>query len=89
MRMNFGEVIEIEDLCNHPAATVVSLAIRLAGSVNVRPDPKRKGFYEVDGGSRVFYICVLPSRCKVLLLASWRNTLPPVPQLNAGVAVHA
>jgi hypothetical protein len=44
--MNFGEVFEIEDLGNHPTATVVRLAILLAGTVNATLDPKREYFYE-------------------------------------------
>ena len=51
MRMNFGELIEIEDLGKHPAATVVNLGILLAGTVNATPDPKRKHFYEIEGGA--------------------------------------
>jgi len=43
MCMNFGEVLKIEDLGNHSAATVVSLGILLAGPVDVTPDAKRKG----------------------------------------------
>jgi len=101
MHMNFAEVIEIEDLGKHPAATVVNLGILLAGSVNATPDPKRKHFYEIqDGttsssgfGSTVYYIYVSPFSGKIFLIASWKNILPPMPQLgaegNLSVAVWA
>jgi hypothetical protein len=35
MRMNLGEVLEIKDLGNHPAVTVISFGILLAGTANV------------------------------------------------------
>lgn len=70
MRVNFGEVLKIEDLGNHSAATVVSLAILLAGAVDVTPDPKRKGFYEIDDGRTICYICVSPATGTIFLLAT-------------------
>lgn len=73
MRMNFGRVINIEDLGKHPAATVIGLGILLAGTVNVTPDPKRKGFYEVDGGRTVYYIHMTSSNRTIFLLATWEN----------------
>jgi hypothetical protein len=42
--MNFGEVLTIEDLGKHSAATIIQLEILLAGTVKVTPDPKRKKF---------------------------------------------
>ena len=82
MRINFGQQIEIQDLGNHPAVTVISLGVLLAGTVNVMPDPKRKGFYEVQSGSTVYYISTLPKSGTVFLLATWRNLLPPVANLE-------
>lgn len=70
MRMNFGEVLKIEDLGKHSAATVVSLGILLAGTVDVMPDPKRKGFYEIDDGRTVYYICDSPVTGTIFLLAT-------------------
>jgi len=78
MRMNFGQKLEIQDLGNHPAVTVISLGILLAGTVNVTPDPKRKGFYELQGGSTIYYICALPAGGTIFLLATWR-VVPPSP----------
>lgn len=91
MRVNFGEVIEIEDLGKHSAATVINLGILLAGTVNATPDPKRKHFYEIEGGatscsvfgSTVYYVYVSPFSQKIFLIASWKNILPPMPQLGA------
>jgi|SRR5215469_3905384 len=82
MRMNFGPKIEIRDLGNHPAVTVISLGFLLAKTVNVMPDPKRKGFYEVQGNSTIYYIWALPGGGTIFLLATWRNFLPPVANLE-------
>jgi len=73
MKMDFGEVIEIEDLGNHPEATVIHLGILLAGTVNATRDPKRRCFYEIEGGSTVYYIYVSPLSGRISLIASWRN----------------
>jgi len=81
MRMNFGPVLEIEDLGNHHAATAIELGILLAGDVDVVADPKRQGVYEVDGGSTVYYIYVSPASGTISLLACWTNVARDVPHL--------
>jgi hypothetical protein len=87
MRMNFGEVIEIEDLGNHSPATVVNLAILMAGGVNAKPDPKRKDCYEIEGEPAlwptVYYVYVSPFTHTIFLIACWKNVLPPLTQLDA------
>jgi hypothetical protein len=88
MRMNFGEVLEIQDLGKHSALTVIRLGILLAGTVDVAPDPKRKGFYEIEGGSTVYYLYVSPFSGTIFLVASWRNAMPFAPQLDVRVAAH-
>jgi len=87
MKMNFGEVFEIEDLGNHPTVAIVRLAILLAGVVNATPDPKRKYFYEVEGGPTVYYIYVSPSSGRISLLASWSNALSHAPALVADTSL--
>ncbi len=65
--------LEIEDLRNHPTETLMSLRDLLTTGAQAIPDPKRPGFYEVESGSRVYYIYVTPASGKVLLLATWPN----------------
>lgn len=74
-QMHFGEAFEIRDLGSHTPATVTTLALPLAGDVNVRPDPKRKNFYEVVDGSLVYYIHVSPVTGIIYLLAVWQNAI--------------
>jgi hypothetical protein len=80
--MNFGEVIDIKDLGKHSALTVIGLGIVLAGTVNVMPDPKRKNFYEVEGGSIVYYIYVSPVTGTISLIATWKNMAQLMPQVD-------
>jgi hypothetical protein len=82
VRMNFGPVLEIEDLGNHHPATVVGLGILLAGTVNAAPDPKRKGFYEVQGASTVYYIYLSPVSGTISLLACWPGVVRDLPELD-------
>ena len=69
--------IEIEDLRNHPAETVAALRKLLAGGATINPDPKRKGFYEVESPALTHYIHVSPVSGKVLLLATWPRADAP------------
>jgi hypothetical protein len=79
-QLHFGEAFEIRDLGSHTAATVTTLALLLAGTVDVRPDPKRKNFYEVVHGSKTYYIHVSPVTGIIYLLAVWQSA---VAQRNA------
>jgi hypothetical protein len=88
MRLNFGPVLEIEDLGHHPVGTVLTLGILLSGPVDVTPDPKRKGFYEVEGGSTVYYIYVSPVSGTISLLAVWMNGVRPMLQFDLARAAH-
>jgi hypothetical protein len=73
MRMSFGEVLTVEDLGNHSAATVIGLGILLASTANVTPDPKRTNFYEIEDGRTVYYIHVSPVSGTIFFLAAWEN----------------
>jgi len=65
--------IRIEDLRNHPAELVLGLRDILSRGAKIVPDPKRRGFYEVQSDSLVYYIHVSPVSHNVLLLATWPN----------------
>src|SRR5215472_12856313 len=68
LRLNGNPVVE--DLRKHPSAAVDALRWLLSTGARARVDPHREAFYEVEDGSRVFYIHITP-RGKVLLLAIW------------------
>jgi hypothetical protein len=73
MRLNFGDRLEIQDLGNHPAWTVIKLGILLAGGVDARPDLKRKDLYEVESVATVYYIYVSPVTGTISLIATWKK----------------
>lgn len=63
--------LKIENLHNYPDELVEKLRGLLLTGTEARPDPSRKGFYDVHNGTRVFFIHVSPVSGNVLLLASW------------------
>jgi len=71
MVMCRSQSIQIEDLRNHGAKTVMTLKRVLACGAKVSPDPKRAGFYEVESRSTVYYIYAPTLNGKVTLLATW------------------
>jgi hypothetical protein len=73
MRLNFGDMLEIQDLGNHPASTVINLGILLAGGVDAKPDLKRKDLYEVESVTTAYYIYVSPVTGAISLIASWKK----------------
>jgi hypothetical protein len=89
MRMNFGEVLVIEDLGNHSAATMISLTLLLVGTADATPDPKRKNFYEVEGGRTVYYIHVSPVTATIFLLATWESLPASAAQLRMANAARS
>lgn len=65
--------VQIEDPRNHPPDAVLKLKDLLSGGATFIPDPKRRGFYEVESGSLVYYIHISPTTCNVVLLATWQK----------------
>ncbi len=78
MVLRLSQQLDIDNLRNHPQEIVESLRQLLAAGAPARPDPRRKDFYELEDGSRVFYIHISPLNGKVLLLATWRKDEEPV-----------
>jgi hypothetical protein len=87
MVMNFGHEPQIEDLRNHSAEAVKRLQSLLAGVANVTPDPKRKGFYELEADSIVYYIHVSPVTGTIFFLATWENIAASSAQLQMAKSV--
>ena len=77
----------IHNFRNYPPETVAELRSNLASGAPANPDPHRKGFYDVESGSRKFYIHVAPDG-SIWLLASWLNHVS-VPAENQGLCAAA
>jgi len=63
----------VEDLHNHSQEQIAELRRLLIFSAPSRPDPRRPGFFEVQGSRDIFYIFKYPTGEKVLLLGIWER----------------
>ncbi len=73
----------VEDLRNHSQEQIAELRQLLLVGAPSRPDPRRPGFYEVEGLSNIYYVFKYPSGSKVLLLGAWDRETDPVATLVA------
>ncbi|MFQ5777826.1 MAG: hypothetical protein ACE5IP_07445 [Terriglobia bacterium] len=73
MVLRLHDNFEIDNPRHYPADTVEKLRGLLAQGELAHADPHRANYYELENGSRVFYIHVSPASGKVLLLATWRK----------------
>ena len=63
----------LEDLRNHTPEQMSELRLLLSSGASSRPDPRRPGFYEVQGPESVYYIFRYPNGAKVLLVGVWER----------------
>jgi len=63
----------LEDLRSHTPEQLAELRLLLSVGAPSRPDPRRPGFYEVDGSLDVYYVFKYPTGTKVLLLGVWER----------------
>jgi hypothetical protein len=63
----------VEDLRNHSQEQIAELRQLLTTGATSRPDPRRPGFYEIEGLSNTFYVFKYPTGTKVLLLGIWER----------------
>jgi hypothetical protein len=73
----------VEDLRNHSQEQIAELRMLLHSGAPSRPDPRRPGFFEVEGRSSVYYVFKYPSGTKVMLLGVWERDSDPVAELVA------
>jgi hypothetical protein len=73
----------VEDLRNHSQEQIAELRMLLQSGAPSRPDPRRPGFFEVEGRSNVYYVFKYPSGTKVMLLGVWERESDPVAELVA------
>jgi hypothetical protein len=78
----------IENLRNYPSEVVEMLHALLKAGANAYPDPHRQDFYDVENGSRMFYVHLAPNG-RVWLLASWlKQTSLPAENRPVLAAAH-
>jgi streptogramin lyase len=81
MLLRLKEDPKIDNLRSYPADIVEKLRALLAAGAQAYPDPRRKRFYDVQNGSRMFYIHLSPTG-KVWLLATWVKECQPLAAAN-------
>jgi hypothetical protein len=67
----FNEGLKIENPRKYDREAVEYLQHLLKVGSQAQPDPRRKNFYDLDGGSESYYIHVSPVTGSVVLLAKW------------------
>jgi hypothetical protein len=60
---------------NYPAEIIKELEELLLSGGSALPDPKRKGFYDLENYERTFFIHTSLITGRVVLLATWRKAL--------------
>jgi hypothetical protein len=73
----------LEDLRSHTPEQLAELRLLLSSCAPTRPDPRRPGFFELDGADNVFYVFKYPSGTKVLLVGVWERERDRVAELAA------
>src|SRR5260370_25775421 len=74
----------VEDLRNHSQEQMAELRQLLAMGAPSRPDPRRPGFYEVEGLSNTYYVFKYPTGTKGLLLGVCERASDPAAAMVAG-----
>ena len=83
MTMNSKLPPLVEDLRNHSQEQIAELRDLLVVGAPARPDPRRPGFFEIEGSSNTYYVFKYPTGTKVLLLGAWQRESDPVAELVA------
>jgi hypothetical protein len=73
----------LEDLRSHTPEQLAELRLLLTSGAPSRPDPRRPGFFELDGEESVFYVFKYPTGTKVLLVGVWGRERDHVAELAA------
>jgi len=69
--IKFNQGVKVENPRAYEPWVVKHLQYLLEVSSSINRDPRRANFYNVDGGSEIYYIHVSPISGNVTLLARW------------------
>jgi len=68
-------LLGVDNPRNYPAEIIKQLEELLLWGGSALPDPKRKGFYDLENYERTFFIQISSVTGKVVLFATWRKAL--------------
>src|SRR5882762_5640862 len=75
MFLRMKRLPSVDNLRNYPAEIIKELEELLLWGGTAVPDPKRKGFYDLENYKHTFYIQISSVTGRVVLLATWRKAL--------------
>jgi hypothetical protein len=61
----------VENARNYPPEIINELEQLLLAGGSASPDPRRRGFYDLENHKRIFFIHISPITGRVILLATW------------------
>ena len=73
MFLRMKRLTGVDNLRNYPPEIIKELEELLLWGGSAAPDPRRKGFYDLENYERKFYIQISSITGKVVLLATWRK----------------
>jgi len=80
MKLQMKNDLIIDNIRHYPDETVEKLRSLLAAGALAHADPHRQNFYELENGTRIYYVHVTPDQRKVMLLGAWRkDAATPIP----------
>ena len=71
MLLRMKQLPGVDNLRNYPAEIIKGLEALLLSGGSALPDPKRKGFYDLENHERTFFIQISSITGRVSLLAAW------------------
>jgi hypothetical protein len=71
MLLRLKQLPGVDNLRNYPAETIKGLEELLLSGGSALPDPKRKGFYDLENHERTFFVQISSITGRVVLLATW------------------
>jgi hypothetical protein len=80
MFLRMKQLPGVDNLRNYPAEVIKGLEELLLSGGAALPDPKRKGFYDLENHERTFFIQISSVTGRVLLLATWLRTKRAIAQ---------
>ena len=95
MLLRMKQLPGVDNLRNYPAEIIKELEQLLLSGGSALPDPKRKGFYDLETDERTFFVHVSPTTGRVMLLAtclrpvSCLHPVRRVPANSTGFCSHS
>jgi hypothetical protein len=71
MLLRMKQLPGVDNLRNYPEEIIKGLEELLLSGGSALPDPKRKGFYDLENHERTFFIQISSITGRVVLLATW------------------